>query len=49
MLNNVAHSDDLSFETELGLKWLALQIDVILVELRNGWDELHPSRPREVI
>ncbi len=47
-LNNFAHSDKLTTETEHGLKWLALQIDGIMVELRNGWDELHPSRPREV-
>ncbi len=47
-LNNFAHSDELTTETEHGLKWLALQIDGIMVELRNGWDELHRSRPREV-
>ncbi len=47
-LNNFAHSDEITTETEHGLKWLALQIDSIMVELRDRWDELHPSRPREV-
>ena len=44
-LNNFAQSDDLTIETEAGLKWLALQIDGYMVELRNGWDELRPAQP----
>ncbi len=43
-LNNFAQSDDLTIETEHGLKWLALQIDVILVELRQNWDAANPRK-----
>ena len=43
-LNNFAHSDELTTETEHGLKWLALQIDGIMVELRNHWDAANPGK-----
>ena len=43
-LNNFAHSDELTIETEHGLKWLALQIDGIMVELRNCWDAADPEK-----
>ncbi len=41
-LNNFAQSAELTTETADGLHWLALQIDGIMVELRNRWDEMHP-------
>ncbi len=47
-LNNFAQSPELTIETEAGLKWLALKIDGIMVDLRENWDELHPARPRQV-
>ncbi len=40
-LNNFAHSDELTTETEHGLKWLAMQIDGYMVELRQNWDAEH--------
>ena len=43
-LNNFAHSDELTTETEHGLKWLALQIDGIMVELRQNWDAANPGK-----
>ncbi len=38
-LNVFAHSDELSIDTELGLKWLGLQIDLLIVELREKWND----------
>ncbi len=43
-LNNFAQTDDLPTEVDIGLQWLAMQIDTLLVELRNEWDATKPGR-----
>ncbi len=40
-LNNVAQTDDLPTEVDIGLRWLAWQIDAAMVDLREECDKLH--------
>ena len=40
-LNNVVQSDDLPTEVDIGLQWLAYQIDAGMVDLRDECDKLH--------
>ena len=43
VLNNISTSEDLTIETECGLKWLSFQIDSLMCELRNAWDATKPE------
>ncbi len=45
VLNNFASSRELTTETADGLHWLAMEIDSLMVELRNGWDALDTEKP----
>ncbi len=40
-LNNFAQTDDLPTEVDIGLQWLAYQIDAGMVDLRDEYDKLH--------
>ena len=41
---NFAHSDELSAEVQVGLQWLAQQMDGLMVELRENWDNANPEK-----
>ncbi len=43
-LNNFAKTDDLPTEVDIGLQWLAYQIDSLMCELRNTWDATKTGR-----